>query len=93
MRILLKSEYEGVGVIAVTLSHDNKVENCKQWLNTKLAIQADSSIYMTPLTGVNEEGAWLNLELQGIEAIGLIEVLHTVTGALLNAIKNTNYLL
>ena len=90
MIILIKSQHEGVGKIAVTLSHDNKAEDCKQWLNTKLAIQADSSTYMTPHIGVNEEGAWLNLQLQGIEAIGLIEVIHTVTGALLNAIINTD---
>ena len=88
MIILIKSQHEGVGKIAVTLSHDNKAEDCKQWLNTKLAIQADSSTYITSNKGVNEEGAWLNLELQGIEAIGLIEVLNTVTGALLNTIKN-----
>lgn len=91
MNILIEDKYEGVGCIDITLAHDNTAMDCKQGLNTKLRIQADTSTYITALSGVNEYGGvFTDLEIQGIEAIGFIKALHLLTGKLLQVAENTN---
>ena len=88
MRIMIDETHTGVGCIDLNLVHDDTAKDCKQGLKTKLRIQADPSTYMTSLAGINEDGTWLELDLQGIESIGLIEALHYLTGELLVAVKN-----
>jgi hypothetical protein len=87
MLIKIQDTYESIGRIGITLSHDTNEPNSKQGLKTILRLTGDASTYIKALSGINEDGGtYIDLELQGIEAIGLIEALHAVTGKLLKAV-------
>ena len=88
MIIQVEESYQGVGCIGVYLTHDNRALNCKQKLKTTLRLTGDASCYMKALSGINEEdgGAYLDLELQGVESIGALKVLYDSIGTLLKTI-------
>ena len=87
MLITIQDTYEAIGRIKITLSHDTTEPNSKQGLKTKLRIENLASGYMKTSAGGQEFSERLDLELQGVEAIGLIEALHAVTGKLLKAVN------
>ena len=91
MNIFIENLYEGVGIIEVSLSHDNKAKDCKQESRTILRIENLASAYMKVRSGGDDFNEWFELELEGIESIDFYKTLYGCIGRLIKVTENIFY--